>query len=315
MREADPEREADMKIFMTGGTGFVGTTLTRSLTENGHEVTILKRPSEKPAAIPAGASFLTGDPMVRGPWQSAVGRHDAVINLAGSSIFSRWTAESKRLLRESRLSTTRHLVEAMDTPRGGSMTLLSTSAVGFYGFHGDEILTEPDPAGTDFLARLAADWEAEAGQAQRFGARVVTCRFGIVIGRDGGALGLMVPIFKAWLGAPLGTGKQWFSWVHEADLARIFLFLLERSDIAGPVNCTAPAPVRNRELTRALGRALGVPTFLPPVPAFLLKLILGEFGSVILEGQRVIPAKLTAAGFAFHYPGIQEALDSVRKRR
>lgn len=304
-----------MKIFMTGGTGFVGRTLIRAFTENGHEVTVLKRPSEQLFDVPAHASVLMGDPAARGPWQAEVAEHDAVVNLAGASIFSRWTAESKRMLRESRLSTTRHLVEAMDASNGRTATLLSTSAVGFYGFHDNEILTENDPPGADFLAALASDWEEEAYRARNFGARVVICRFGIVLGQNGGALAEMVPIFKAWMGAPLGSGEQWFSWIHEDDLARIYLFLLSKPELTGPVNCTSPAAVPNRELTAALGEALDVPTFLPAVPAFMLRLILGEFGDVLLKGQRAFPDRLISAGFDFLYPRIEGALGHLLQNR
>ncbi len=302
-----------MKIFITGGTGFVGTTLTRILADQGHEVTLLKRPAEAAGSIRAKASVLMGDPTVRGPWQARAAGHDVIINLAGASIFSRWTAQTKKLLLESRILTTRHLVEAIESAGGKSMTLLSTSAVGYYGFHHDEMLKETDPPGNDFLAKLADDWETEAFAAQRFGARVVACRFGIVLGRHGGALAQMMPLFKARLGSPLGSGEQWFSWIHEGDLARIFLFLLDTANMEGPVNCTAPFPVRNLELTKALGDALRVPTFLPAVPAFLMKIILGEFGDVLLKGQRVIPAKLLASGFEFQYPHIQEALADILK--
>jgi len=300
-----------MKIFMTGGTGFVGTTLTRALTEKGHVVTLLKRPVENPRPLPAGASYLMGDPAVRGPWQERVADHDAVINLAGASIFSRWTREQKQLIRESRLQATRHLVEAMAAVAGRTLTLLSTSAVGYYGWHSDEILTENAGAGHDFLALLAADWEQAAFAARSGGVRVVVCRFGIVLGCQGGALGQMLPVFKAWAGSPLGSGNQWFSWIHEGDLARIFQWLLERPDLDGPVNCTAPFPVRNRELTEALAKALHVPAFLPAVPAWAMKLVLGEFGDVLLKGQRVVPEKLLAAGFEFQFPRIEEALKNI----
>ncbi len=300
-----------MKIFITGGTGFVGTTLTPVLSEQGHEITLLTRPTERVEPGRSGVSVIVGDPTVRGPWQERVAGQDALINLAGASIFSRWTRASKKLLRESRILTTRHLVEGIQAAGGRSISLLSTSAVGVYGFHGDEELSEEDLAGGDFLATLAADWEREALNARDLGARVVICRFGIVLGRRGGALGQMLPLFRTGLGSPLGSGKQWFSWIHEADLARIFLFLLEKPDLDGPFNCCAPHPVRNRELTKALGKALGRPTFLPPVPAFLMKAVLGEFGDVLLKGQRVIPRKLLAAGFEFRYPAIDQALGEI----
>ena len=236
-----------MRVFITGGSGFVGSKLTAELTGQGHQVTILTRSIRKNLLLPEGASFLQGDPTHEGPWQESVADHDAVINLAGASIFARWTDDYKRTLRESRLLTTRHIVEAM-APRSGQEThLISTSAVGYYGFHGDEPLEEESPPGTDFLATLAADWEAAALEAKQYGARVVLCRFGIVLGRRGGALAQMLPSFRYWMGAPLGSGTQWFSWIHEQDLADIFRFVLERNDIDGPINCTAPDPVRNRE--------------------------------------------------------------------
>jgi len=303
-----------MRILMTGGTGFVGTTLTRELTAKGHSVTILMRKVEMGKALPTGAVALEGDPTVRGAWQEQVPEHEAFINLAGSSIFTRWTEEAKRAIRESRLLTTKHLVEALASRRGKETHLFSTSAVGYYGFHADEKLIEESPPGTDFLATLAREWEAEAVKAKEHGARVVLCRFGIVMGRNGGMLGEIVPVFRMFLGANLGSGDQWLSWIHEKDLARIFLYLLDNRALEGPINCTAPEPVRNRDLTETLGRVLRVPTFLPPVPGFILRMMKGEFGSVILKGQRVLPQRLLSAGFQFQYPTLEEALTEILRK-
>jgi len=297
-----------MKVFITGGSGFVGSTLTRELTGKGHEVTILTRSIKKGRSLPDGASFLEGDPTLEGAWQEAVADHDAVINLAGASIFARWTEDYKRSLLESRLLTTRHIVAALAPRKGRETHLISTSAVGYYGFHGDESLEETDPPGSDFLATLAAEWENAALEARNHGVRVVLCRFGIVMGRKGGALAQMAKPFRFWMGAPLGSGRQWFSWIHELDLGRVFQFVLEHTDLEGLLNCTAPHPVRNREMTRIIGKTLGRPAFLPPVPAFLIRWILGEFGSVILEGQRVYPRRLLDQGFSFAFPTIEEAL-------
>jgi uncharacterized protein len=294
-----------MKIFITGGTGFVGKTLAPALVRAGKEVTILSRSGKGELS---GVSWVEGDPTQRGGWQETVKGHEAVINLAGASIFTRWTAEAKKTIRESRMLTTRHIVEAMEGGKG--KTLLSTSAVGYYGFHGDEALTEESPPGGDFLAMLARDWEAEAREAEKKGCRVVVSRLGIVLGEKGGALGQMIPLFEKFVGGPLGSGKQFFSWVHIQDLSRTFLFLLEHPEISGPVNFTAPNPVRNKELAQALGRVMGRPAFLP-APGFMLKLILGEFGSILLEGQRVLPQKLLQAGFQFQYPEIEGALRQV----
>jgi hypothetical protein len=191
-----------------------------------------------------------------------------------------------------------------------NITLLSTSAVGYYGFHRDEELTENSPAGNDFLARLANDWEQEALRAQEKGARVVITRFGIVLGKNGGALGQMIPLFRFFLGGPLGNGRQWFSWIHMEDLADGFMFLLNHPEIKGPVNLCSPRPVRDKDLGKAIGKVLRRPSWMP-APGFMVKWILGEFGSVLLEGQRVIPRRLLDAGFQFRYPDIEEALKNI----
>jgi uncharacterized protein (TIGR01777 family) len=303
-----------MKIFITGGTGFVGSTLTRELTGQEHEVTILTRTIKKGRTLPERASFLEGDPTKQGPWQEKISEHDVVINLAGASIFSRWSDEKKREIRDSRILTTNHLVEALDAREGKETHLLSTSAVGYYGFHGDEILDESNHAGTDFLASVAAEWETAARGAERYGVRVVLCRFGVVLGKKGGALEKMVSASRYWLGSPLGTGTQWISWIHEADLARIFLFLLDHKDLAGPINCVAPEPVHNREMAELIGKVLGKPTFLPPVSRFFVKLMLGEFGDILLKGQRVYPEKLLHNEFVFQFPTMEDALKDILQK-
>jgi uncharacterized protein len=300
-----------MKIFITGGTGFVGTYLTKELTAQGHQVTLLTRAIKPGRALPPGAVFLEGNPKEPGPWQKAVAEHQGFINLAGASIFSRWTEASKKEMRDSRILTTRNLVSALGDRKGQETILLSTSAVGYYGFHEDEEITEETPPGSDFLALMARDWEAEAWKAEAFGVRVIRCRFGIVLGERGGALDQMIPLFSKGLGSPLGSGRQWFPWIHQQDLTRIFLFLLKQKEAAGPINCTTPNPVRNKELTRILAEVLGKPAFLPAVPGFMLKIILGEFGDVLLKGQKVLPQKLRGLGFQFEFPSLKEALQNL----
>lgn len=298
-----------MKIFMTGGTGFVGTYLSKRLITEGHTVTVLTPALSGVELKTHGLSYLIGNPTIRGDWQNAVREHDVIINLAGASIFSRWTNMQKKILLSSRIDTTRHLVEALpDDSR--HITFFSTSAVGYYGFHEDEELTESAPAGNDFLAKLARDWEAEALGAQAKGTRVVITRFGIVLGKKGGALGQMIPLFKYFLGGPLGSGRQWFSWVHMHDLAEAFIFLLRHKDISGAINLCSPRPVRNKDLGKAIGRVLHRPAIIP-APGFMIELILGEFGSVLLKGQRVIPRRLLDAGFQFQHPDIEEALNDI----
>lgn len=298
-----------MNIFMTGGTGFVGTFLAKKLISEGHQVTVLTSSPTEAVLRVTGLTYLDGHPTVQGKWQDVVKDHDVIINLAGASIFSRWTPEQKEILRSSRIDTTRNLVSALPD-NAGHITFFSTSAVGYYGFHEDEELTENMPAGHDFLARLADDWEQEALRAGEKGARVVITRFGIVLGKNGGALGQMIPLFKFFLGGPLGNGKQWFSWVHMHDLAEAFTFLLQHTETSGAVNLCSPRPVRNADLGKAIGLVLHRPSFLP-APGFMIKLILGEFGSVLLKGQRVIPRRLLDAGFKFQYPDIENALRSI----
>lgn len=300
-----------MKIFMTGGTGFVGTNLTKQLTEKGHEVTVLTRAIREDVPLPKGASYLVGNPTEEGAWQEKVAEHEAIINLAGASIFGRWTKSAKKVMWESRITTTQNLVEAFSARQAKDKIFLSTSAVGYYGPHEDEELDEESPPGDDYLASLSQEWESSAQKGEAFGARVALLRFGIVLGKNGGALPQMVTLFKRYLGSPLGSGKQWFPWIHEQDLANIYLYVLEKKDISGPINCTAPNPVQNEALTKILGEVLGKPTFMPAVPGFMLKMIMGEFGSVLLKGQKVLPKRLLNRGFHFSFPVIREALQDL----
>jgi uncharacterized protein (TIGR01777 family) len=299
-----------MKILITGGTGFVGTQLTSRLIKDNHEVTILTRSLKGAKGSSPGVYYLEGDPTRNGPWQEAIKNHDALINLAGASIFSKWTEEHKKAIRESRVNTTQNIIEGIPPQSQKGFTLFSTSAVGYYGFHKDEELIEESPPGNDFLARIAVEWEGEALKAREKGARVVITRFGIVLGEKGGALGQMIPLFEKYIGGPIGSGRQWFSWVHIKDLTEAFAFLLKHPEISGPVNVCSPNPVRNRDLAKALGKALHKPSFMP-APGFMVKWVLGEFGSVILEGQKVIPRRLLESGFTFQYPDIDAALKKI----
>jgi uncharacterized protein (TIGR01777 family) len=300
-----------MRVFITGGTGFVGRTVAGTLLDQGHEVTVLTRSG--PSGTPSSnrIAYVEGDPRVAGAWQEKVTHHDVVINLAGASIFCRWTRANKRVIRESRVETTKNVVDALTPRKGKETALISASGAGYYGFRQEEGLGEDASPGHDFLAMLSQDWEAEALKAEQLGVRVVLCRLGVVLGKEGGALKKMVPAFRAGLGSPLAKGEQWFSWIHEKDLAGIFLFLLNREDVAGPLNCTAPHPIRNREMTKRLGQALRRPTFLPPVPGTLLKLALGEFAQVLSEGQCVVPARLLNLGFTFGFPTLDQALEEL----
>lgn len=295
-----------MKVFMTGGSGFVGTYLSRELARQGHEITILTRKQTGSQPEESHIRFLTGDPTKDGPWMGAVPEHDWIINLAGASVFASWTEEKKREIHDSRVLTTRNLVTALE--KGDRHQLFcSTSAIGYFGDRGNEELFDDSPPGDDFLSRLAKEWEDEALKAQELGIRVVVTRFGIVLGKGGGALEQMSRVFKMFVGGKIGSGEQWFSWIHQEDHARAFLFVKDHPEIAGPINFTSPNPVRNRELTKALGRALGRPTFMP-VPAFMVRWVMGEFGEVVLTGQKVLPRRLLEAGFEYRYADIDQAL-------
>jgi len=300
-----------MKVFITGGTGFVGTTLSRKLAQEGHEVTVLTRSLRRRTEPLQGISYAEGDPTQKGAWQERVADREVVINLAGASIFRRWSDTAKKLIWESRIQTTQNLVEALSARKGEATHLLSTSAVGYYGFHQDEVLDESSPSGEGYLADLSKEWEAAALKAKEHGVYVTLMRFGIVLGRRGGALQQMIAPFKWWMGSPLGSGNQWFSWVHEQDLVDIFLYLIKEKKISGAVNCTAPGPVTNRELTKTLGEVLGKPTFMPAVPGFVMSLVFGEFGSVLSKGQRVVPRRLLDAGFRFSFPDLRTALKDL----
>ncbi|MDQ7781304.1 MAG: TIGR01777 family oxidoreductase [Desulfomonilaceae bacterium] len=297
-----------MRVFITGANGFVGSNLIQLFRKEGHDVTALVRSTSAAKAFPEEVSVVVGRSTESGRWQEAVPGHDVLINLAGASIFRRWNEEYKKLLRDSRLRTTRNLVDAVRD--GDAVTLLSTSAVGYYGFTGDEELDETSLPGSDFLAILARDWEEEAFKAQEKGVRVVTTRFGVVLGDDGGALDQMVRPFRFFVGGPLGAGRQWFSWIHVRDLCRAALFVASSRDVRGPVNFTAPVPVRNRDLAAEIGTALNRPSFMP-APGFMIRLVMGEFGDVILKGQRVVPGVLQAKGFLFDFPTIKDALDDL----
>lgn len=298
-----------MKIFLTGGTGFVGSFLTQELVRQGHEITILTRKTKPPGPPAPGVRYLSGDPTREGPWMAEVPEHDWVINLAGASIFTRWTEEAKKTIYDSRVVTTRNLVAALAA--GDRRQLFcSTSAPGYFGDRGEEELTEDSPPGRDFLARVAQDWETEALKAQNLGLRTVITRFGLVLGPEGGLLQQLVPLFRKFLGGPVGSGRQWLPWIHRRDLARAFLFLPEHPELVGPVHFCAPQPVRNRDLARALGKVLHRPAWIP-APAFALRLILGEFAEVALTSQKMLPAKLLAAGFQFLFPNLNGALEDL----
>jgi uncharacterized protein (TIGR01777 family) len=301
------KKENSMNILLTGGTGFIGTQLTERLVNEGHRVTLIGRSGVGEMTFPEGVRFIQGNTMIEGAWQDAVSKNEVIINLAGESIFTRWNDKTKKLIYDSRILTTRNIVNAIEHD---NVILFNASAVGYYGPRHDEEVTEEDANGDDFLSMVCQDWEKEALKAEAKGVRVIIPRFGIVLGKGGGAISQMVPMFKKYLGGPLGSGKQWSPWIHMEDVIRAFLFLLEKPSVEGPVNFCAPNPVRNSELTRALGEILNKPAFMP-APAFMVRLALGEFADILLTGQRVIPKKLQENGFQFKFPEVKGALRDI----
>jgi len=286
-----------MKIVVAGGTGFIGEPLVRRLLARGGDVAVLTR---HPAKVRAGRPL---------PWEAAgeAASADVVINLAGENVGGgRWTEERKKRIIASRVDATNALVEAVNSRPDPRRIFINASAVGYYGLRGDETLDETAPPGEGFLAEVVKRWEELARRAEG-AARVVILRFGVVLG-PGGALGKMLLPFKLGLGGPIGSGRQWMSWVDRDDVLRMIEWAIDQQSATGIYNVTAPTPATNREFTRALGRALHRPAFMP-MPAFALRIALGEMADeILLGGQRVVPARAAAEGFSFAYPELDAAL-------
>ncbi len=303
-----------MRIVIAGGSGFLGTALTHALIHDGHDVAILTRHTRPPGPSHARLSFRTWIPNGQtGAWADVVDNADAVVNLAGESIAAkRWSAAQKQLLRDSRLHATRSVTEAIRQAQRKPV-LVSGSAVGYYGNRGEEPLNEASPPGSDFLAGLAQEWEAAANDVAAL-TRVVCIRTGIVLDRGGGALAKMLPPFMFFVGGPLGSGDQYMPWIHKADWVRLVVWAITADAARGPVNAAAPAPVTNREFSKALGRALGRPSALP-APAFALRLALGEMAdALLLSGQRVLPVRASDLGFTFRFPNVDAALGDIFRK-
>jgi len=293
-----------MRVFLTGATGLIGRALAASLSGDGHEVVALSR-STAPAGLPGGTKVVTGDPSVAGPWQEELARCDACVNLAGEPVAGgRWTEERRKTIRDSRVLSTRNVAAVVGA--GGPEVLVNGSAIGYYGARGDEVIDETFPAGNDFLGHVALEWE-EATRAAARRARVVLVRTGIVLSPLGGALPKLVLPFKMLAGGPIGDGGFWQSWIHVADQVGILRLAIENPLAQGPVNATAPDPVRNRDLARALGRVLRRPSLLV-APAFAVRAVLGEMAEVVLASQRVVPTRALALGYRFRWPSLEPAL-------
>ena len=299
-----------MKVAITGATGFVGSRLVERLQAQGHQPLILTRNRASADRAFPTLEIVAYTPTESGSWQQAIAGCDAVVHLAGEPIAeSRWTPERKQEILKSRQLSTQKIVEAIAQANPKPTVLVNASAIGYYGTSETATFDESSPAGNDFLAEVCQAWEAEAQKVKDAGVRLVILRLGIVLG-DGGALAKMTPPFKVFAGGPIGSGRQWFSWIHRDDLVNLILEALSRKDIEGVFNATAPNPVRMTELCQTIGETLNRPSWLP-VPSFALEALLGEGAKVVLEGQQVLPKRTTSYGFKYRYPTVKQALAEI----
>ncbi|MFN0139544.1 MAG: TIGR01777 family oxidoreductase [Pyrinomonadaceae bacterium] len=297
-----------MRVLITGATGLVGTALQRSFIEKGYDVLVASR------GEPKGENYVQWSVEDGFAEPEKLEGVDAVVHLAGESVNGlRWTEEKKKAIRDSRVLGTRTLVKALSQLKTRPKVLVAASAIGFYGERGDEELSESSTAGDTFLAEVAREWEGEARRAEDAGIRTVLLRTGIVLSKDGGALGTMLLPFKLGVGGVVGSGKQWMSWISLDDHIAAINFVIDNDGIRGAVNAVAPKPVTNEEFTKTLGNVLYRPTFLP-LPEFLVSMALGEMGdALLLASTRVLPKRLEDAGFKFHYPELKSALENAVK--
>jgi uncharacterized protein (TIGR01777 family) len=300
-----------MRVTLTGATGLIGTRIVAALARRGDEVTVLSRdPQGARERLGSGIEAVAWDPLGEPAPTAALAGRDGVIHLAGERVDQRWSAAAKERIRTSREVGTANLVAGLRSVDPRPRALVSASAVGYYGAHGDEEVPESTPAGEGFLAEVCVAWEQAAQAASELGIRVAIVRTGIVLDADGGALAKMLPAFKAGVGGPVAGGRQWMPWIHVDDLVGLYLAALEREDWSGPLNGSAPTPVTNKAFSQALGRALHRPA-IAPVPALALRALYGEMAEIVTTGQRAVPQRALALGHAYAHPQLDEALRSA----
>jgi uncharacterized protein (TIGR01777 family) len=314
-----------MRVFITGGTGLIGRRIVQRLLDRGDEPIVLSRQADHVRRDPSWrrVKVVQGDPMNAGGWDSEIDGTDAILNLVGYGVFEkRWSLQVKRLIRDSRVYSTDHVVAAVAKCHVKPKVLVQASAIGYYGTHDDEILTETSPSGSDFMASICREWEDAASPVVQLGLRLATIRTGVVLAKDGGALKAMTPIFK-WLpggAGPVGSGSnplqpgkgnQWVSWIHLDDIADLFLMALDNPAAHGPFNGTAPHPARFHEFAKTLAKVLRRPYLPFGPPDALLDVVLGEVAQIVTKGQRVVPSKAEVIGFPYKHPLLLEALQAV----
>ncbi len=308
-----------MRIIITGGTGFIGRALAANLAGSGYEVIVLSRDPARAARLPAGVRAEKWDGRTAAGWGGLVEGALAIVNLAGENLAgrgfppARWTPERKALIRNSRLDAGAAVLAAVTAARAKPNVVIQASGIGYYGTRTDKLLTEADPPGDDFLARLTVEWEASTAAVTQQGVRHVSIRTGVVLSPDEGALKQLLLPFRFFVGGPIGSGQQGFSWIHPADEVGAIRFLIENEQAQGPFNLCAPQPLTNAEFARVLGKVLGRPSWLP-VPGFALRLALGEVASMVLEGQKALPRKLLDLGFQFRFSDAESALRDLLGR-
>jgi uncharacterized protein (TIGR01777 family) len=304
-----------MKVAIAGATGFVGSRLVERLQAEGHQIVVFSRSRERaerlfPRSTFPNVEIVVYNPTTPGDWQQAIAGCEGVVNLAGEAIADgRWTETRKQEILQSRQLATQNIVAAINQASPKPAVLVNASAVGYYGTSETATFDETSAAGQDFLAQVCQTWEAEAQKVKDSGTRLVIVRIGIVLGM-GGALAKMLPPFKLFAGGPIGSGRQWFSWIHREDLVNLILQALTQPNMQGVYNGTAPNPVRMAEFCQALGEVLNRPSWLP-VPDFALEALLGDGAKVVLEGQQVLPKHTLADGFQYRYPTVKQALSEI----
>jgi uncharacterized protein (TIGR01777 family) len=299
-----------LRVAVTGATGLIGPQLVRALRDRGDEVMVLTRDPARAGEILGDVEAVGWDLMSEpAPAQSLSGR-DAVVHLAGAPVAQRWSQDARRAIRDSRVVGTGHLIDGLRSADERPRTLVSSSAIGYYGAHGEEPLDEDSPPGQDFLAEVCVEWERQARTAEDLGMRTVQVRTGVVLDGSGGALGKMLPPFRMGVGGPVAGGRQYISWIHTSDLVGIILASIADDRWSGPVNATAPQPFSNRDFSRVLGRVLHRPAIFP-VPALAIRALYGEMAEIVTSGARVMPAKALVLGYSFAEPDLERALRSA----